>query len=281
MKPTKTIHAILLLAAMLLITGCGRTAVDALTQTPPADSPVTRTPATLTVSAAASLTEAFSEIGKQFESANPGVTVTFNFAGSQELAQQIVQGAPVDVFASANTKQMTVVTDDQKIPANAPQTFAANRLVVVFPADNPGGLKSLADLAKPGLKLVLAGPEVPVGQYSLDFLDAADKSGQFEAGFKAAVTANIVSYENNVRAVLSKVTLGEADGGIVYATDIGNARDKVGVLQIPNELNVIATYPIVALPDGPQAALGQAFVDFVLSSAGQQILSTYGFSTVK
>ena len=235
-------------------------------------------PETLTVSAAASLTEAFSEIGAQFESANPQLKVTFNFAGSQELAQQIVQGAQVDVFASANQKQMDVVLGETRLPGSAAKVFAHNRLVVVFPAANEAGLKTLADLAKPGLKLVLAGSEVPVGQYSLDFLDKAADSGTFPVDFKDVVLHNVVSYEQNVRAVLTKITLDEADAGIVYATDIGAARDQVGTLDIPDDLNVIASYPILALPGRPQTSAAQAFVDFVLSPAGQQVLEKYGFS---
>jgi len=287
MKSLKSSILTILIASMILLSGCSPAAtvtpedtlVPAATPEPmPTETPV---PVTLTVSAAASLTESFTEIGNLFQAANPGVTVSFNFAGSQELAQQIVQGAPVDVFASANQKQMDVAATEKKIPAETVQNFASNRLVVIYPADNPAGLTQLTDLTKPGLKLVLAGAEVPVGQYSLNFLDAAEKSGQFTAGYKDAVLANVVSYENNVRAVLSKVALGEADAGIVYLTDIGNARDKVGTIDIPDDLNVIATYPIAALPDGPQAQLGQAFVKFVLSDEGQQVLSKYGFSTVK
>ena len=235
-------------------------------------------PETLTVSAAASLTEAFSEIGALFESANPQVKVTFNFAGSQELAQQIIQGAAVDVFASANQKQMDVVLNELNLGSTAASVFASNRLVVIYPVNNTAGLKTLEDLAKPGLKLVLAGPEVPVGQYSLDFLDLAEKSGNFPAGYQQAVLANIVSYEQNVRAVLTKVALDEADAGIVYATDVGKATGQIGILEIPPELNVIVRYPILALPGSQQTARGQDFVDFLLSPAGQQVLEKYGFS---
>ncbi|HWR65251.1 MAG TPA: molybdate ABC transporter substrate-binding protein [Bellilinea sp.] len=238
-------------------------------------------PETLTVSAASSLTEAFSEIGGLFESANPKLKVTFNFAGSQELAQQIIQGAAVDVFASANQKQMDVVLAELKLQPGAVKIFAANRLVVVYPVRNTAGLASLADLAKPGLKLVLAGAEVPVGQYSLDFLGLADASGNFPPGYQQAVLDNIVSYEQNVRAVLTKVALDEADAGIVYATDVGTANDQVGILEIPHELNIIARYPILALPGSQHSARGQTFVDFVLSPAGQQVLEKYGFSPLE
>ena len=128
---------------------------------------------TITVSAAASLTESFTEIDKLFRAANPNVEVVFNFAGSQELAQQIIQGAVVDVFASANDKQMDLVLSEKNLPADSKTTFATNQLVVIYPRDNPANLTGLADLARPGLKLVFAGPEVAVGQYSVEFLDRA------------------------------------------------------------------------------------------------------------
>lgn len=246
-----------------------------------APQPSPAEPDTLTISAASSLTEAFSEIGGLFESANPQVKVTFNFAGSQELAQQIIQGAAVDVFASANQKQMDVLLAEMKLQSGAAKFFAANRLVVVYPVRNTAGLVTLMDLARPGLKLVLAGAEVPVGQYSLDFLGLADASGNFPSGYRQAVLDNIVSYEQNVRAVLTKVALDEADAGIVYATDVGKANDQIGILEIPDEMNIIARYPMLALPGSQQPTWGQAFVDFVLSSTGQQVLEKYGFSPVE
>ena len=204
--------------------------------------------------------------------------VTFNFAGSQELAQQIIQGAAVDVFASANQKQMDVVLNELKLGSTAASVFASNRLVVIYPVNNTAGLTTLEDIAYPGIKLVLGGPETPVGQYSLDFLDLAEKSGVFPAGYQQAVLANIVSYEQNVRAVLTKVALDEADAGIVFATDVGKATGQIGILEIPPELNVIAIYPILALPGSQQTARGQEFIEFVLSPAGQQVLEKYGFS---
>lgn len=232
---------------------------------------------TITVSAAASLTDAFTEIAMLFEDANPHLSVTLNFASSQELATQILQGANVDVFASANEIQMDMVLTDKKLPQDSAVVFAGNELAVVYPADNPGELSALADLARPGLKLVFAGVESPIGKYSLDFLNLADQSGDFAAGYKDAVLANIVSYENNVRSVLTKVVLGEADGGVVYVTDAGTAENKVSVLEIPADLNIIAEYPILALPGTKQAEWAKDFVDFVLSPRGQQVLEKHGF----
>ncbi|NPV57126.1 MAG: molybdate ABC transporter substrate-binding protein [Anaerolineae bacterium] len=235
-------------------------------------------PRTLTVSAAASLTESFTELGALFESLNPGVTVTLNFAGSQDLAQQIEQGAEVDVFASANTKYMDAVIETGRVDSSAASTFATNRLAVIYPAENPGEISQLADLAKPGLKLVLADVSVPVGKYSADFLDKASADPAFGEKFKEDVLSNVVSYEENVKAVLTKIVLGEGDAGIVYVTDITpDAAEKVVKLDIPDALNTVATYPLAPLADAKYPELAQAFVDFVLSSQGQEVLSGYGF----
>jgi molybdate transport system substrate-binding protein len=233
---------------------------------------------TLTVFAAASLTDAFNAIGKNFQAANPGTTVTFNFAGSQQLAQQIGQGAPADVFASANTAQMNVVIKSGQVISGTPRTFVRNRLVAIYPTANPGGLTKLQDLAKPGLKLVLADKSVPVGGYALDFLAKASASPDFTATYSPTVLANVVSYETDVKQVLAKVVLGEADAGIVYTTDVTpDAAAKVGRLDIPDTLNTIATYPIATIKGSANAALAQKFVDYVLSPDGQAVLAQFGF----
>ena len=200
------------------------------------------------VFAAASLTEAFDELGAQFGATHPDVKVTFNYAGSQQLAQQLTGGAPADVFAAANQKQMQVAIDGGRIVADAVKPFVHNRLVVILPADNPAGIRTLADLAKPGVKLVLADAAVPVGQYGLDFLAKASMVPEYTETYSQTVLANVVSYEDNVRTVLAKVQLGEADAGIVYTSDIdGAARDLIVRLEIPDELNVVATYPMAAV----------------------------------
>ena len=268
LKPSPFFRHLILLTILFFSTGCA-------TATPSLQ------PVTITVSAAASLTESFTEIGKLFRDANPNGEVVFNFAGSQELAQQIIQGAVVDVFASANNKQMDLVLAEKNLPADSKITFASNHLVVIYPRDNPANLTELADLARPGLKLVFAGPEVPVGQYSLDFLSRAEQSGVFEPGYQQAVMNNIVSYENNVRAVLTKVGLGEADAGIVYTTDANSAKDQIGLSEIPSALNIAAEYPILVLPGSSQTEMAQAFVDFVLSPAGQAVLKSYGFTPAR
>lgn len=232
----------------------------------------------LTIFAAASLTEAFTAIGKKFEAANPGTNVTFNFAGSQQLAQQIIQGAPADVFASANQLQMEAVVQHDLADQTSVQPFTNNRLVIIFPKNNPAHIQKLIDLTKPGLKLVLAAKEVPVGGYSLQFLDKASQDPTLGASYKTAVIKNVVSYEENVRAVLSKVILGEADAGIVYSSDIslGNS-NKVGELDIPDNLNVIAYYYITPVQSTRHKELANAFMDFVMSTEGQNTLRQYGF----
>lgn len=237
---------------------------------------------TVTVFAAASLTDAFSELADVLEAERPGSAVVLNFAGSNQLATQISQGAPADVFASADEVQMAAVVADGRINPAAPVAFAANRLIIIYPATNPANIQSPQDLAQEGLLLVLAAPEVPVGRYSRAFLDRAANDSAFGPDFSEAVLANLVSNEQNVRAVLTKVMLGEADAGIVYASDVtGETADRLGQLDIPDELNVIAHYPIAPLTDSAQPEAASAFVDLVLSPAGQEILARNGFEPPK
>jgi molybdate transport system substrate-binding protein len=254
---------------------------DVPTTAPAAPEAPTAAPAALSgeisVFAAASLSDAFEQIGQDFAQANPGTTVTFNFGASNQLAEQINQGAPADVFASANRRQLDVVIEAGGIEAGAAQTFVTNRLVVVYPADNPAGITALSDLAREGVTVVLAAPEVPVGGYSLDFLGKASATPEFGATFSETVVANVVSYEENVRAVLTKIELGEADAGIVYSSDAATSGDKVGTLDIPNDLNVIATYPIAPTAESQNPDLAQAFVAYVLASEGQDVLAQFGF----
>lgn len=231
-------------------------------------------PRTLTVFAAASLADAFAEIGQAFEAAHPDVTVRFNFAGSQNLRSQLEQGAAADVFASANQKEMDAAIAQSLVePADA-RPFVTNELVVILPGDNPAGIDALEDLARPGIKLVLAAEEVPVGLYSRTAL--GNLQTRYGADFKARVLANLVSSEDNVRQVLAKVQLGEADAGIVYASDAQASQDVV-TMEIPAEFNVIAEYPIAVLKLAPDPELARAFVDLVLSPDGQAALARWGF----
>ena len=240
------------------------------------ESPAAENEITLTVFAAASLTDAFGAIAEGFEGANPGVTLAFNFAGSNQLAAQINEAAPVDVFASANQTQMANVVESGRVDADAPVNFVTNRLVIVYPDENPGNVAGLQDLAVPDTLIVLAAEAVPVGQYSLEFLDKASADPAFGASFREDVLANVVSYEENVRSVLTKVALGEADAGIVYTSDLVGV-DGVSQIDIPDELNLVAEYPIAVLNDSPYSEMAAAFVEYVLSDAGQATLAEYGF----
>lgn len=243
----------------------------------PSPSPTAAAPVKLEVMAAASLTAPFREIGKTFETQNPGVTVEFNFAGSQQLAQQITSGAAADVFASASPSYMNTLVGAKQVDGGKVVKFASNRLVVILPKANPGGVAALKDLAKPGLKLVLAAKAVPVGQYALDFLGKASSDPAYGADYQAAVLKNVVSYEDNVKSVLTKISLGEGDAGIVYTTDAAGSAESVTQVAIPDALNVIASYPIAPLTGSKNPALASAFAGLVASDAGQQVLKKYGF----
>jgi len=235
----------------------------------------------IAVSAAASLTESFNEIGSEFEKVHPEIKVTFNFAGSQALAEQINNSAPVDVFASASKKTMQAVIDTNHVAADASRQFLSNKLVLIIPARNPGNVTQLQDLSKSGLKVVLAAKEVPVGQYSLDFLAKAAASGSFPTTFSEDVLKNVVSYEDNVKAVLTKVSLGEADAGIVYTTDAASAEaGTIQTIAIPDQTNIRASYFIAPMSGSKHPAEAKLFIDYVLSQSGQDILTKYGFIPV-
>jgi molybdate transport system substrate-binding protein len=232
----------------------------------------------LIVFAAASLTDSFNEIGKSFETANPGTKVTFSYGGSNTLVAQITKGAPADVFASANNAQMDVAVKGGQIAADSPKPFARNRLIVILPVANPAKISTLTDLAKPGLKIILEDKAVPAGQYSLDFLDKASKDPTYGSTYKDNFLKNVVSYEQDVKAVVSKVSLGEGDAGIVYTTDVTPAvANKLGKIPIPDALNTIATYPIAPITASKHADLAQKFVSYVLGADGQAVLAKWGF----
>jgi molybdate transport system substrate-binding protein len=215
----------------------------------------------LTVLAAASLTDVFTAEDKAYEKARPGTTVAFSFAGSQELAAQVRQGVPADVLVTADTKTM----DGLKGATGTPVIIAKNRLTIVTAPGNPKRITSLADLAKPGLKVDLAAPQVPAGNYAEKVLAAQ------HVGVKP------VSQETNVRAVLSKVELGEADAGIVYLTDAESAKSKVATVTIPDAQNALASYPAATLKTSKDSSVAADFVAFLTSAQGQQILRDYGF----
>jgi molybdate transport system substrate-binding protein len=222
----------------------------------------------VTVFAASSLTEAFTEIGKKLETQQPGTRVTFNFASSSDLALQIKEGAPADVFASADPLQMRTVKDEGL--ARDPIVFATNKLVILIPSDNPARIERPEDLAEPGVKVLLAAPEVPAGNYARQAFDAL--------GITDAVEANVVSNEDDVKAVVTKVSLGEADAGVTYVTDAtAEIEDEVEAIPFPAEANVTAVYPIAPLEKAPNPKGAGAFCDLVLSETGRAILESHGF----
>ena len=235
---------------------------------------------TLTVFAAASLTDAFGDIATGFEADHPGVKVVFNFGSSSTLAAQLAEGAPADVFASANGKQMGVARSAERI-VDPIHVFAQNRLVIAVPVDNPAHIQSLRDLAKPGVLLVVAAPDVPVRDYTDRMLDQLAGVPAYGAAYRQAVMANIVSEEDNVRLVVAKVALGEADAGIVYQSDITpDVAKDVMAIPIPTAYNTLATYPIAVTNDTPHPDLAWSFVEYVLSDAGQAALAHWGFIPV-
>jgi molybdate transport system substrate-binding protein len=230
----------------------------------------------LTVFAAASLTDAFEAIEQELEAATPNLSITYNFGGSQALVTQLEEGAQADIFASANTVQMDAAIAAELV-GGAPLPFARNHLVIVTPAGNPAAIERAADIGKEEILLVLAQSEVPAGRYARESvcrmsIDAAT----YGPDFVERVAANVVSEEEDVRDVLAKVALGEADAGIVYVSDAVAAGDQVQVVDIPDEVNVIATYPVAVLA-GDDEVLGSAFVAYLLSEEGQAMLERYGF----
>ena len=242
-------------AVGLVAAACG--SPGPVSSSPAAPSPVT-------VSAAASLTAAFQSLGSAVGQVNPPLLAEYNFAGSPTLVAQIQQRAPVDVFASADQPNMQKLVDGGLV-MGSPRVFATNRLQIVVAAGNPKGIRGLADLVRPGLVVVLCGPAVPCGRYATQALQ------------KAGVRVVPASQETDVKAVVSKVALGEADAGIVYITDVKAGGATVQGIAIPDHQNVVATYPIAVVKAASHGRAAQAFVDFVLSAQGQRILASFGF----
>jgi molybdate transport system substrate-binding protein len=246
-----------LVVAAVFLAACGSSTGTAS----PSATPLS---GTVSVFAAASLTDAFNALGTAFQGANSGVTVKFNFAGTPTLVTQIEQGAPADVFASADTTNMDKLKGDG-FTAGTPQVFARNKLEIVVAPGNPKGIAGLADLAKAGVIYITEAPTVPAGKYALQALKMA------------GVTVTPKSLETDVKSVVSKIELGEADAGIVYTTDVTAAGTKVQGVPIPDAGNVIATYPIVAVKATTNSAAATAFIAYVVSSAGQAKLQSFGF----
>ena len=244
-----------ILAFALVIAACGGTSGAAT---------ATSTPETITVFAAASLTDSFKALRDAYHQQHANVTIQFNFAGTPTLVTQIEQGAQADVFASADTTNMDKLRGDG-FTSGTPQVFAHNKLAIAVAPGNPKHINGLADLAHPGLIYISAGPTVPAGKYAGQALQ------------KAGVTVTPRSLETDVKSVISKIELGEADAGIVYTTDVKAAAGKVDGVTIPDGDNVVATYPLVAVKDTKHADASGAFIAYVVSAAGQSKLESFGF----
>ena len=253
----------ILCTPVLLLAACGDDDSSGSSSTTQAAAPTIQ--GDITVFAAASLTDAFTDLGTEFESEHDGVSVDFNFGASSALREQILAGAPADVFASANTSNMDQVVEAGD--AADPEEFVTNHLQIVVPAGNPANVTGLADFAKGDLLVGLCAEEVPCGQFAR------------EALANAGVTPSIDTNEPDVRSLLTKVEAGELDAGIVYVTDVLAAGNDVEGIDIPADENVTATYPVAALSDAGNSEVAAAFVAFVLSEKGQDILASYGFGS--
>ena len=233
---------------------------------------------TVTVFAASSLAEPFRAVADTFEADNPGVKVTFNFAGSQALRTQLEHGARADVFASADWEQMAAIRKANLL-GNTPEYFATNRLAVVAPVDSMA-VRRLDDLARPGVSIAIASAEAPAGAYARATLNLMAESEDFPDDYAERVLTNAVTHETNVRAVAQKVSLGEVDAGMVYETDAKAAqyRDSFRVIEIPLHFNPAAEYPIATLGEAVNPQLARDFIAFVQGDDGQAILREYGFA---
>jgi molybdate transport system substrate-binding protein len=249
-------------AAGLLLAGCGSSGGSSVTLAPVSGAPVLS--GTVNVFAAASLKEAFTTLGQQFEAAHPGTKVVFNFGPSSGLATQITSGAPADVFASASTKNMDQVVNARE--ATSPTDFAANVMEIAVPPENPANVTRLSDLAKPPVKVALCQKAVPCGVTAAKVLT------------NAQLTVTPVTQEVDVKAVLTKVALGEVDAGLVYVTDVRAAGARVRGIVIPADVNASTRYPIATLTKAPNKAAAQAFTDYVLSADGARVLTSDGFA---
>ncbi|MGW4989143.1 molybdate ABC transporter substrate-binding protein [Streptomyces mirabilis] len=255
-------------AALLALSACSSSdSGSSSDSSPKSDTSASSSPklsGTVTVFAAASLKESFTTLGKEFEKANPGTKVTFNFGGSDTLAASITGGAPADVFAAASPKTMAIVTD-KKDAATTPATFVRNQLEIATLPGNPDKVASLKDLTKSGLKVVLCDKTVPCGAAAQKALDAS----------KLKLTP--VSYEQDVKSALTKVELKEADAAVVYKTDVKAAGDKVEGVEFPESAKAINKYPIALLKGAPNAEAAKAFIALVQSAEGQKVLTAAGF----
>ena len=266
-------HALMLfiLLCTLFLAACGGS-TSSTTSTATTAAAVT----TLNVFAAASLKESFNVIAAKYTRAHPNITIKLNFAGSQILEQQVASGAPADVFASADQTTMQKAVDAGLVGNS--QVFVKNRLTVIIPAANPGNINTLKDLSRKGVKIDIGAPAVPAGKYSLQVLAKMAQSSNYGPAYENAVKANFVSQETDVKAVVNKVQLGEVDAGFVYVTDVTAAvSNKIKMIDIPDNFNVIAQYPIAVTKSSAHSNDARAFVQYILSPEGQAVLQQYHF----
>lgn len=230
----------------------------------------------LVIFAAASLTDAMTEMAERYEGQNPDTKLLLNFASSSQLAAQLREGVPADVFASANENQMQLAIRHDRVDPADMRMFVANKLTIVVPVGNPARIDALEDLGNPGVTLLLAVEGVPVREYADQIIR------NLPALLQSQIYANLVSEESSVRQVATKIALGEADAGIVYASDItADIADRVEQVEIPVSMNILASYPIAVIDDSQQKALANEFIEFVLSEFGQSILVKWGFVPVE
>ena len=261
-----------LISAIVLVgpTGCGQGSNNS-----GSDGGEKKQGGTLTILAASSLIDAFGELGKTFEKQNEGVEVKQSFESSSTLLTQIQQGAPADVFASAAQEEMNTAVKDGLV-AGDPKVFVKNREIIMVPNDNPAGIEEFRDVADPGVKLALAQKDVPAADYAIEILGKAN--AQYGSDFEKDVLSNVVSREADVRASVNRVVVGDADATFGYKSDYTiDIRDRVKVVEIPPDLNIIATYPIAALKDAEDPELAEKWVEVVMSKEGQRVLEKWNF----
>lgn len=238
-------------------------------------------PKEITVFTAASLTGAFSEIGGIYEN-ETNIHAVFNFDGSQALRTQIENGAYADVFASANKKQMNALRNGGLMNNSSIMIFAKNKISLIVPKDNPAKIESISDLAKPGIKIVMGTKDVPVGDYALQIIDKLGNDSSYGQDYKTKVLSNVISQETTVNYVVTKVALGEADVGFAYVSDVTeDLASKVDKIEIPDEYNIIAEYPMGLLQESKYPTEGMEFMNLVMSDEGRAVLEKYGFSPVE
>jgi molybdate transport system substrate-binding protein len=264
-----------LLLISLLLAACGSASSTT------ASSTATTAPAavSLNIFAAASLTKSFNAIATRYHQLHPNVTIKPDYDSSTTLEQQLANGAPADIFASADTTNMQKASQAGLVGPS--QIFARNRLVVILPVANPGHISTLKDLANSGVKIDLAAASVPVGKYARQVLANMAKSSDYGPAYEAAVLKNVVSEEENDQAIVQKVQLGEADAGIVYVSDINpTTASQFTSITIPDDFNVIAQYPIAVVKASAHSSEAQSFIQYVLSADGQAILKQFNFIPV-